>query len=288
MIYDNNKCTNIAEFYTFVTATVKNITAFLINGLNLQITHLSTGKYSCNLRISKHPVNIFLFVLVNPDNSSYITNHASGKRHILKKGMMYFRPCFSSHEVYLSETFEFVSIHFNLDICYGADIFQNSNFMEIPASDYMENLVKLMNCPDRVESLCQYKTIVYDLASKIFHDSSDEYVSAKWDNYRELFTYAKHNCSANLTVGILAEHMNLHREVFSRNFKRDTGITPKEFLTRILSKKASQLMIKPGMTLKEVAAELEFNNEYYFSRFFKKHFGISPGQYRKQLNSTMI
>ncbi|UKI31117.1 MAG: helix-turn-helix domain-containing protein [Lentisphaeria bacterium] len=31
------------------------------------------------------------------------------------------------------------------------------------------------------------------------------------------------------------------------------------------------------MSVKEIAGEMGFDNEYYFSRFFKRHLGLPPG-----------
>ena len=35
------------------------------------------------------------------------------------------------------------------------------------------------------------------------------------------------------------------------------------------------------LTLKEISDRMNFNNEYYFNAFFKKHIGMPPGTYKK-------
>jgi AraC-like DNA-binding protein len=47
--------------------------------------------------------------------------------------------------------------------------------------------------------------------------------------------------------------------------------------------RASELMHRSYMTLREVADECGFCNEFHFSRRFKQIVGLSPKEYRKQL-----
>jgi AraC-like DNA-binding protein len=69
--------------------------------------------------------------------------------------------------------------------------------------------------------------------------------------------------------------------VFSRTFTRDMEITPKDFLTRSLMRKASRRLLDPACAIGEVAASLHFSSPYYFSRFFRKHSGQSPTVFRR-------
>ena len=40
------------------------------------------------------------------------------------------------------------------------------------------------------------------------------------------------------------------------------------------------MLIDEERPIKEISSALGFANEYYFSRFFRKHTGVPPGQYR--------
>ena len=99
--------------------------------------------------------------------------------------------------------------------------------------------------------------------------------------YRPLIDFIAANASASTTVEHLAEFMKMRPDVFSRKFSADIGVTPKKFLTRFLLRRASDLLLRPGCRVKEVAAELGFTSEFYFSRFFHKNTGIPPRQYRE-------
>ena len=64
-------------------------------------------------------------------------------------------------------------------------------------------------------------------------------------------------------------------------------MTPKNFLSGVLIKQACRLLLQKRCTIKEVADQLGFNNEFYFSRFFKKFMHVSPGQYREEVHKNI-
>jgi transcriptional regulator GlxA family with amidase domain len=88
--------------------------------------------------------------------------------------------------------------------------------------------------------------------------------------------------NADLTVGDLAELSNQRQDTFSRSFNRDIGKSPKEFLQNDLINKIITHLIDPHANIKEIAAALSFSSEFNMSRFFKKHTGMSPSEYRNK------
>ena len=56
-----------------------------------------------------------------------------------------------------------------------------------------------------------------------------------------------------------------------------------EFLLRMRMDQARQLLCDERLAIKEVSARLNFSNEFYFSRFFRKRTGMSPRDYRRSI-----
>ena len=70
-------------------------------------------------------------------------------------------------------------------------------------------------------------------------------------------------------------------------FKKHFGITIHRYiLTERLKKGRTYLEYFPHMTIRDIADEMNFYDEYHFSRQFKKEFGISPMEYKKRFFMT--
>lgn len=66
-----------------------------------------------------------------------------------------------------------------------------------------------------------------------------------------------------------------------RIFKRDFGETPAQYLIRRKIAAARELLRSSSGTIKEIAAALEFSDEYHFAALFKRKTGFPPGYYRR-------
>ena len=92
--------------------------------------------------------------------------------------------------------------------------------------------------------------------------------------------YIKDNIELALTITEIAKYCNLSSKHLSRIFKT-TGITAMQYIHLQRIAVIQKLLIEDKLTLKEIATRFNFNNEYYFNAYFKKHAGMPPGEYRK-------
>lgn len=79
----------------------------------------------------------------------------------------------------------------------------------------------------------------------------------------------------------LCEYVSKSESQAIKLFKKEYGTTPYKYLTEKRIKLAKNLILNTNMTIKEIAAKLNFADEYYFSNVFKKKVGVSPVMYRK-------
>lgn len=84
----------------------------------------------------------------------------------------------------------------------------------------------------------------------------------------------------NLLIRELARLVNLSCWHFSRLFKAETSISPKEYMRRIKLKEAEELLSDSFLSVKEVAAKVGFGDRSHFSRDFKKICGQTPSTIR--------
>lgn len=82
------------------------------------------------------------------------------------------------------------------------------------------------------------------------------------------------------TVAELAGVCGLSRSSFADTFVRVTGETPGRYLATLRMEKARDLLRIRALSLADVAHRLGYGTDMAFIRAFKRHFGITPGQFR--------
>jgi signal transduction histidine kinase/DNA-binding response OmpR family regulator len=91
-----------------------------------------------------------------------------------------------------------------------------------------------------------------------------------------------HISDPSFGVETLAENIAISRSVLHRKLVSLTGEPPVEFIRRIRLNRAVELMEKKFGNLSEIALEVGFTNPAYFSDCFRRQFGVSPSQYRRE------
>lgn len=87
-----------------------------------------------------------------------------------------------------------------------------------------------------------------------------------------------------LTVADAARHLNMSPSSLSHRYRREAGHSLMEALT-IMRVEAVRRQLLLGLTLKEIAPQVGFYDEYHLSKVFKKHVGMSPGRFRRMFRA---
>ncbi len=93
--------------------------------------------------------------------------------------------------------------------------------------------------------------------------------------------YINDNIEMPPSVEEVAEYCYLSTKQLTRIFHRFEGISPGEYIIKSRISKIEKLLADYSFSLKQISEIMNFNNEYYFNAFFKKHSGMPPGEYRK-------
>lgn len=102
--------------------------------------------------------------------------------------------------------------------------------------------------------------------NKRYFDRALQYIH---DNYRK-----------DIDINLIAENAGLSYSYLRKIFKEETGDNIINYINHIRIEESKRLLIQTGMTVKEIALNLGYNNEQSFLRFFKKYEDCSPGEYR--------
>ncbi|WP_107878936.1 AraC family transcriptional regulator [Neisseria animaloris] len=83
------------------------------------------------------------------------------------------------------------------------------------------------------------------------------------------------------SVGDMAAAANMSRAQLMRLFKQQIGVSPHAFVSRIRLQQAALLLKNTADSVLSVGLSVGFRSETHFGKAFKKQYGMSPGQYRK-------
>jgi AraC-like DNA-binding protein len=93
--------------------------------------------------------------------------------------------------------------------------------------------------------------------------------------------YMKNNIQQKLLIEDLATRQGISVSHYSRLFYQKTGSSPINYFNLLKIQASCQHLYFTDRSIKEIAAALGFDDQYYFSRLFSKLIGISPLKYRK-------
>lgn len=104
------------------------------------------------------------------------------------------------------------------------------------------------------------------------------------DFLKKLDSLIQENLKSNkLDINFLAGQMFMSNSTLYRKMKALTGLSTKEYISRMRMKKAEELLLKGELSISEIADETGWDNTGYFRQCFKKEFGISPSEYLKKV-----
>lgn len=85
-----------------------------------------------------------------------------------------------------------------------------------------------------------------------------------------------------LTLGDLADRLQLDPSYLSRLFRKRMHIAPMKYYTKLKVEAASSLLTNTEETVQAIADKLCFSSEFHLSRIFKQYTGYAPTHYRAQ------
>lgn len=115
---------------------------------------------------------------------------------------------------------------------------------------------------------------IYYRESSLDLDKQNQYL-------RKAIHYMYRNLDKDLTLEDIAEHMKLSKSYLNNIFNKYANRAPIDFYIYLKMQQACKYFRMTDMKVYEVGKKLGYEDQYYFSRIFKKMIGISPMAYKK-------
>ncbi len=94
-------------------------------------------------------------------------------------------------------------------------------------------------------------------------------------------TVLKNYPDPNFDLNQYLTSFSFSTEYLKKIFKQEVGMTPRQFLTEIRLENAAKIlgMAEAGLNISQVARQCGYNDPLYFSKMFKRKYGVSPKNY---------
>jgi AraC-like DNA-binding protein/ligand-binding sensor protein len=149
---------------------------------------------------------------------------------------------------------------------------------------YFETPVVTMDqCQAIIQLLNVFAQYVADLASRHVIALSEAEPTA----VASAKQFVQSHAEEAITLSQVVQHVNVSRFYFCKLFKKATGMTLTEYVSRVRVEKAKELLVDPSLRVSEVVYAAGFGSIPRFNSVFKRYVGMPPTEYRASLRSAV-
>ncbi len=217
------------------------------------------------------------------DKNGYVLNVAKNQLAFMAKGTEY-RVDFSDTNPEGDDT---VVIHFQMTDTRGEDICPSSKpiicikELDIEFSLLIDSMAEEFK--NNIVCIPELKSAVYKLLSAICQKQKRRSTKKQFTCIRDGIELMEQN--SDMKISEIARLCGVSECYFRRMFREYSGESPMDFRQHYRINKAKQLLLSDeGLTIGEIADELNFSDIYHFSKTFKKFTNISPNKFLKENN----
>jgi two-component system response regulator YesN len=131
------------------------------------------------------------------------------------------------------------------------------------------------------DDLCgSYDKYFKNRLTELFEEYCELYPNVNNDKIEEVILHILNNPESDLKQKTIASEHYINSSYLSTVFSAQTQMRFVDYLTIVKLKRAGWLLQNSGMKVAEVASRLDYKDIGYFSRVFKKQYGVTPTEYR--------
>ena len=135
-----------------------------------------------------------------------------------------------------------------------------------------------------IGSLQDLRSFTFEVIGKVMAlVQRQQHVADKLDVY-EIKDFIERNYDKEIKLKYFSEKYFLSKEYLSKLFKEEFQYGIYEYLLKVRMEKAKRMLDDTSVQIQQVSERLGYNDNHYFSKAFKKYFGISPSEYRAKLS----
>ncbi|MBP1964981.1 helix-turn-helix domain-containing protein [Paenibacillus aceris] len=159
------------------------------------------------------------------------------------------------------------------------EVFQRSTELGLPAQTDNE-LAMLQEKLMRLETVEDVVHVTQDYIRQTNLRFHAEKKSEPESVVKQILDYIQVNFDKEISLGGIADQLQLDPSYASRLFRQEISITFMDYVISLRLEKAKELLQMSEKTVKDIGASVGYANQRSFNRIFKKHEGMTPGEFR--------
>ncbi len=160
-------------------------------------------------------------------------------------------------------------------------------FNTIIDDDFILAEVDMLISNHKINPLCAVGNVYMILGKminkKLYQITQNTSINEKFNIVTK---YINDNYNKKITTAELSKIFGYNESYLCRKFKECTGLTISSYINILRLEQAKTLLEKTNKSVQDISVICGFDDLPYFSRNFKKHFFVSPNNYRKLQKST--
>lgn len=223
--------------------------------------------------------NRFFIVL---QGGGHMINHTSGQTLEFHPGVAYFIPPKVDLTYNFTPDTHLISLHFQLQVLPCIDVYEGeTECRELHTPGYPTELSEFVDNPNDWGAFCRFQMQNWNNLARLKPNLEWlERYAGLCDRYGRALAYIRDNINADMGVDEVAAIAEAKRDTFSRHFSNDFDIPLKTFIMNELVTTSERYLLHSNLAVREIAEELKFSSEFYFSTFFRRLKGVSPTRFR--------
>lgn len=133
---------------------------------------------------------------------------------------------------------------------------------------------------------CHSLSDLSSISSTMYRDFVERVHKCKMQQYSKTISqccdYIMLHLEENITISDLATHTGYSDYYCSKKFKKETGMTPAQYIKEPRLKAAAKLLVTSNEEIQDIAIRYQFGSKSYFTDSFRKQYGVSPSEYRSK------
>lgn len=137
-----------------------------------------------------------------------------------------------------------------------------------------------------IRALCHTMLILLHrnlLSECLVEEEDDVFTQENVTLVKRLIYYIHDNADTALSLDDLANHTAISKFHMCRVFKDITCLTINNYIVQVRLERAKELLMEDEISIADIAEQCGFQSLSYFTKTYKKHFGHSPSQAKKNL-----